>query len=298
MSKEGEHDKGVDLATEAMDEAEKLLEVFAATPWKKGCMAMQEDCTKVTCLARHVLATELQFQGAPAFAVEELMQSASDLSAKMGKCAERELSSANSERYIARVNSAPAKTEEKKAAPARTEPLLIRAATDARAQLKRAPPKPSGAPGPPGYYDEEGKQSPGHSGKKKGDSAQAAAGEAGATRERDPFKSFKSTSTRPLSRPLYPTVERRDQLLTDDGRKTSMDLLRVAYDQLYLPTILEARPDASQNPVNKMCKELYRTHIKLPFSELEGGIRESQAPRKTNMSRATKIQGGPKQTLR
>ena len=30
---------------------------------------------KVTCLARHVLATELQFQGAPAFAVEELMQS-------------------------------------------------------------------------------------------------------------------------------------------------------------------------------------------------------------------------------
>ena len=28
-----------------------------------------------------------------------------------------------------------------------------------------------------------------------------------------------------------------------------MDLLRVAYDQLYLPTILETRPDASQNPV-------------------------------------------------
>merc|ERR1719158_2447598 len=90
-----------------MDEVESIYQGCAREPWKPGRQVAGPECAKVLCLARHMLATELEFLNAPADAVAELVEKAGALESQIDG-PERDIATAGRENWRARHAATPA----------------------------------------------------------------------------------------------------------------------------------------------------------------------------------------------
>jgi hypothetical protein len=141
LSEAGDHNQALQQCVEAMDSVEELYNNVGPQAHIPGRLDAYQASAKVLCVARHMLATELEFLSAPAAVLEELREDARGLEAELPHCSERSLCSTSSERFLERHSASGASTQEHfcQASVASHTPessLLYRACVRARAALQ------------------------------------------------------------------------------------------------------------------------------------------------------------------